>query len=142
MNTMEISNGNITDDSSTVTYYSNEEESESEVFEEEPEYESEYENDDEYYMEEPEEETVEILHSKVDVSIPKVNPWKQKEIVQQERSLSMEEIIKEQTEEKRKKDELKLKNQKKRAKFRFQQYKSSGDNPKQKVSLLFANKNK
>ena len=93
-------------------------------------------------MEEPEVETVQISYPKVDVSIPTVNPWKLKEVVQEQTSLSMEEIIKQQTEDKKKKDEIKLKNQKKRAKFRFQQYKSSGDNPKQKVSLLFGNKNK
>ena len=93
-------------------------------------------------MEEPEVETVKISYPKVDVSIPAVNPWKQNQFVQEQTSVSMEEIIKQQTEEKKRKDEIKLKNQKKRAKFCFQQYKSSGDNPKQKVSLLFGNKNK
>ena len=141
MDNFEMSNGNISDESSTATYYSTEN-SECEEVEEEPEYESEYENEEEYYMEEPEVETVQISYPKVDVSIPTVNPWKQKEFVQEQTSVSMEEIIKQQTEEKKKKDEIKLKNQKKRAKFRFQQYKSSGDNPKQKVSLLFGNKNK
>lgn len=143
------------DESDCETVFSNEEEEYIEEEEEEP-Y-NEYDND-EYYYEHPIDNYISVKDNfketetmkKIDMSIPKVNPWGIKlNEPKIEESKSFEEIIKEETEKKRldeiKKKELEKVNKKRKERFSHSRQKfhfRSNQNSEKKPSLLLNLKTK
>lgn len=160
INNYSYPNLNEYDESDCETYYSNEEEeNNNEYIEEEYQEEeyNEYDNED-YYYENPKENYIsvkeiskdELSFSKINTSIPKVNPWGLKlNDVKDEKTKTFEDIIKEEEEhkikEEKKKNELEKVNKKRkerfsnsRQKFHFRQ----NNNTEKRSSLLLNMKSK
>ena len=119
------------DSSSFVSYYSNDEDAETiqTVEEEEDEMglQEEYLPDDyyaeEYVTEVGKTKTPEDTYPKIDISVPKINPWTKKEntseSLQNIPSFNMVDIVKSQMKEKENLEKMKKESAKKRAKFQF-----------------------
>ena len=120
-----------------------------EIFEEEDEeyphdYDEDFNDEEQYYLEDYEKHVTEEkrIFQKVDTSIPAVNPWKKNTNDNEiSKPLSIAEIIELEKVEKKKRDEIRQKNLKKRAKFSFAKSQTpKQDNNSEKKSLLLGRK--